>query len=249
MNMPKAPEWLTQKPIAHRGLHDPHNNIIENSQSAFLAAIKHGYAIECDLQLSSDNIPIVFHDENLDRLTDEKGLVKQKNAEDLCSIRLKGSTDTLLTLETLLDVIDGKTPLFLELKSHWDGNSKLAEKTAQLIENKKNTVAVMSFDPILIKPSLYNKKTPRGLVADRFNEQEWPFLSAKKRFCLRHFLYWPSIKPNFIAYDQKSLPTTETIFTQKVLKKPVLSWTVRSQEIAKCIAPYCDQIIFENYRP
>jgi enamine deaminase RidA (YjgF/YER057c/UK114 family) len=46
--------WLIERPIAHRGLHDARRGIVENTASAFAAAISGDYAIECDLQLSAD---------------------------------------------------------------------------------------------------------------------------------------------------------------------------------------------------
>ena len=59
---------LFDRPIAHRGLHDRSRGIIENSRSAFEAAIAHGYAIECDVQLSSDGVPFIFRDDTLERM-------------------------------------------------------------------------------------------------------------------------------------------------------------------------------------
>ncbi|NRA88690.1 MAG: hypothetical protein HRU28_15175 [Rhizobiales bacterium] len=56
--------FITRLPIAHRGLHNADENIVENSKGSVLAAIKHGYAIEIDVQLTKDNQAIVFHDEN-----------------------------------------------------------------------------------------------------------------------------------------------------------------------------------------
>ena len=57
--------WLTERPIAHRGYHDMNNRVWENTLSAFARAGEHGYAIECDVHLSSDGVPVVFHDDTL----------------------------------------------------------------------------------------------------------------------------------------------------------------------------------------
>jgi glycerophosphoryl diester phosphodiesterase len=68
-----APAWLTERPIAHRGLHDRAAGILENTLSAADAAIARRFPIECDVQLSADGEAMVFHDHTLDRLTTERG--------------------------------------------------------------------------------------------------------------------------------------------------------------------------------
>ncbi len=82
--------WL-KRPIAHRGLHDAARGIVENSASAVAAAMGKGYAIEVDLQCAANHVPVVFHDETLDRLTVETGPVAARDAEALCAIPLRGS--------------------------------------------------------------------------------------------------------------------------------------------------------------
>ena len=62
-------DWLTAQPVAHRGLHDAAAGVIENTASAFRAAIEGGFAIETDLQLSADGEAMVHHDFALGRLT------------------------------------------------------------------------------------------------------------------------------------------------------------------------------------
>ena len=68
-----APSWLVERPIAHRGLHDEAKGVIENTLRSAEAAIARGFAIEFDVQMSTDGEAIVFHDETLDRLTDATG--------------------------------------------------------------------------------------------------------------------------------------------------------------------------------
>ncbi len=78
-----APAWLTERPIAHRGLHDAAEGVIENTLAAAEAAIAAGFAIECDVQLSADEEVFVFHDETLDRLTDAEGALIDKSAAQI----------------------------------------------------------------------------------------------------------------------------------------------------------------------
>ena len=58
-------DWLTARPVAHRGLHDAKAGVIENTPAAFAAAVAANYAIECDLQISADGEAMVHHDDAL----------------------------------------------------------------------------------------------------------------------------------------------------------------------------------------
>ena len=116
--------WLTRLPLAHRGLHDAAAGVIENTASAFSAAIAHNYAIECDVQLAADGSAVVFHDETLDRLTDASGLLADRTAAELKRIRIKDSRDRLPTLAEVLAQVNGRVGLVIELKSRWDGRRR-----------------------------------------------------------------------------------------------------------------------------
>ena len=83
---------LFERPIAHRGLHDRANGIIENTRAAFEAAIAKDYAIECDVQLSSDGVPFIFHDDNFERLTSATGRSDAMPIANVQNLVLTGST-------------------------------------------------------------------------------------------------------------------------------------------------------------
>ena len=142
-----ACDWLTERPIAHRGLHDKKAGCEENSLEAFAAAITHGYAIECDLQLSADGEAMVFHDDTLDRLTSETGRVDARTAAQLQEISYATGRGAIPALSQLLDLAGGDAGLVLELKSHWDGDTRLAARVAELVSRYDGPVAIMSFDP------------------------------------------------------------------------------------------------------
>src|SRR5215207_2800498 len=121
-------DWLVARPIAHRGLHAKGKGIIENTASAFAAAINGNYAIECDVQLTSDGEAVVFHDNELDRLTEAKGPVRALTAQELKQVKLKATSDRMQTLAELLEQVDGRSSLVIELKSLWDDNDALAKR-------------------------------------------------------------------------------------------------------------------------
>src|SRR5262249_6219714 len=122
IDRPMSPDWLTAQPIAHRGLHDATRGIIENTATAFSAALSNNYGIETDLQISADGEAMVHHDYALGRLTEGAGRISELTATQLKSIRFKATTDRILTLGELLDLVAGRTTLLLELKSHFNGD-------------------------------------------------------------------------------------------------------------------------------
>src|SRR4028119_1994931 len=107
-----TPSWLVAKPIAHRGLHDKANGIIENTLSAAEAAIARGQPIELDVQLTADNEAIVFHDFDLDRLTGDNGPVAERKLPDLTGIGITGARggDRIPSFRQFLDTVAGRVP-------------------------------------------------------------------------------------------------------------------------------------------
>jgi glycerophosphoryl diester phosphodiesterase len=242
--------WL-KRPIAHRGLHDQAKGIIENSASAVRAAMGAGYAVEVDLQCCAGHMPVVFHDATLDRLTIETGPLAARDAEALCSIPLRNSDDRILSLPTLLALVDGRVPLLLEVKSTWTREGKYEANIALLLASYPGPVAVMSFDPYCVaafrevSPSL-----PRGLVAERFDHPDyWPQLTFSQRFAMRNLLISAFARPHFIAYDIKALPAVAPLVAQTLFGLPLLTWTVRNKKEQDRALRYADAMIFEGIRP
>ena len=111
-------EPLFPNPVAHRGLHDRASGIIENSASAFEAAIIAGFAIECDVQLTSDGVPVIFHDDVMKRLLGKEGAVADCLAADILSAPLLDSAagDRPQKFTDFLAQIAGRALLQVELK-------------------------------------------------------------------------------------------------------------------------------------
>ncbi len=241
--------WLTARPITHRGLHDRVHGIIENSPSAFAGAMRRDYAIECDLQISADGEAIVFHDNGLDRLTLESGPVAAVTARELRKIALKDSKDHIPTLADLLEQVRGRTPLVIEMKSHWDGDLRIARRAVEVLSGYDGPCALMSFDPDLIEharelaPAL-----PRGIVADRVADPYWTVLDLARRLELRNMGHLPRTRPHFLSYDVTGLPSPASrLFREAGL--PVICWTVRDEATRARALNWADQITFEGFFP
>ena len=242
-------DWLVARPIAHRGLHAKSKGIIENTESAFAAAIKGNYAIECDVQLTADGEAMVFHDDDLDRLTEANGPVKGLSAKELKRVKLKSTTDRMQTLAELLEQVDGRSTLVIELKSLWDDDDTLVKRALQILEGYDGPCCLMSFDPSLV--TSVRELSPhmvRGIVADRTTHPYYNALPLAKRYAMRTFSHLAQTQPHFVSYYWRELPF-EPVTEIRKLGYPVISWTVRSKEEASQALRYCDQVTFEGFNP
>ena len=241
------PDWLTARPIAHRGLHDTAAGVIENTTSAFEAALAGNYAIETDLQISADGEAMVHHDGALGRLTEGEGRLDARPAAELKRVAFLATKDRMLTLPELCDLVGGRATLVIEMKSRYDGDVRLPRRTAAVLKDYKGPVAVMSFDPAQIaalrdfEPSL-----SRGLVAQRPDRthDKHPSTGAAAKFVLQAL----AARLQFLAYRVSDLPSPVPGFARNVLGMPLLTWTVRTAEDRRRAAQHADQIIFEGFR-
>lgn len=243
------PGWLTAKPIAHRGLHDHSAGRVENSSSAFEAAIAAGFPIETDLQCSADNEPVIIHDPVLDRLTNAKGPVSNLTADQFKALSLQNSDDPMLDLSGLLHLVSNRTPLLIEIKSRAEFNSAFTARIIDIMRRYEGDFALMSFDPRIVKAiGEQLPAAPRGLVASGFEAVDWPGMAPLLRFKLRHLFYAWHSRPHFIAYSINALPAPAPLIL-KAIGTPLLSWTVDTpQRLAKA-RRFADNIVFENITP
>ena len=243
--------WLTARPIAHRGLHDAAAGIIENTASAFAAAIAGSYAIETDVQISADGEAMVHHDDTLGRLTEGSEALARMTAAALQAVRFNATADGILILPELCDLTAGRVPLVIELKSRFDGDLRLAARAANVLKAYRGPAALMSFDPAPIA-ALRNiaPQIPRGIVAERhYTHHEWDRLTAAEKFRLAHLLHAPRSRPQFLAYSVKDLPSLAPWLARHVFGLPLLTWTVRSEHDRARAARHSDQMIFESFHP
>ena len=246
-------DWLTARPIAHRGLHDRDQGRLENTESAFAAAIAGDFAIECDIQLSADGEAMVFHDYSLDRLTGEKGRVAERTAAQLKAISLTASRDRIPTLAEVIEQVDGRVPLIVEIKSQWREVGRLEARAAEIAGAHPGPIALMSFNPESVAAVRAARPwLPRGIVGGRFrNVDYWNRfgLDGWQRFRMRHMLHGPRTRPHFIAYDIDGLPAAAPLISKWLVGAPLLAWTVRSKAACRRVMRYADQVIFEGFLP
>jgi len=230
-----------ERPIAHRGLHNTKVGIIENSADAFAAAISADYAIECDIQLTGDDVAVVFHDYKLDRLTSQQGNLSHISADQLCRIPINGSRNTPQTFSSFLEQINGQVPLVVELKPHHNG--ALARAVIKDARNYRGPLVFKSFDPeVLYYLRQERCKWPVGVVLERKKPKK---LSWSEGFFLRHLLHYPWTRFDFIScnVDSLELPVVRLF---RAIGYKVMTWTVKSQTAHKTAAAHADQVVFEG---
>jgi glycerophosphoryl diester phosphodiesterase len=245
-------DWLVARPIAHRGLHDKANGIVENTITAADAAIARGLSIECDVQLTADDDAVVFHDFALDRLTAQAGEVATRTSTDLQAIAIEGSrSDRIPSLGSFLARIDGRVPLVVEIKSRFDGNMTLTKRTCDLLSGYGGPVVVKSFDPAVI--ATVRRIAPqivRGIVAEAsYAGRGYDRLSESDRQVLTNFLHYEESQPQFLSWNVKDLPAPTPYLCRALGHMPVMSWTVRTPEDRLRAAKFADQMVFEGFLP
>jgi glycerophosphoryl diester phosphodiesterase len=238
MNASHAPDWLTQWEYAHRGLHGL--GVPENSLAAAEGAMARFLGIECDIQMSADGVPMVFHDWELSRLTGAEGLVAAHSAVDVEAMHLLGTGQHPPRLDALLAAVAGKVPLLIEVKSlpGYDAARSCAA-IAPLLADYAGAVAVMSFDPYV--PEWFAENAPgvaRGLVGtdslENGFEGVWRDAAALEK-----------AQADFLAIDVRDLHRPEAA-AWRARNRPLLTWTVRSPETRATGLAHADALIAEG---
>jgi glycerophosphoryl diester phosphodiesterase len=246
-----APDWLIARPIAHRGLHDAGAGRFENTFSAAEAAVAGGYAIECDVQDTADGEALVFHDFTLDRLTAEKGLVRERTARELTAVAIGGTGDCIPTFSAFLARIGGRVPLIVEIKSRFDNDPTLTHRTVDLLASYSGPVALKSFDPFVVAAVRRTApEIPRGIVAESaYDDPEWDKLTPEQKREMANLLHFGATEPDFLSWRVADLPCAAPFLCRHLKRMPVMTWTVRNEEDRRRAALHADQMVFEGFDP
>ena len=249
--MVRAPDWLTARPVAHRGLHDLARGIIENMPGAIRAAIDGNFSIEVDLQLTADGEAMVHHDDALGRLTEASGPLLGMTSEKLKAIKFKDTSERMMSLGDLCALVEGRVPLVIEVKSHFDGDRKLVTRMAEVLSSYRGPAVGMSFDPdqVLALRELM-PELPRGIIAQRdYDDDYWKKLTSEQRQSMLYLGHAFRTRPHFVAFWVDQLPAPAPWIARNVFGLPLLAWTVRTPEQRERAVRYADQMIFEGFRP
>lgn len=231
--------WIKDVPVAHRGYHDMNKTVWENTLSAFTRAIDAGFAIECDIQLSSDSVPMVFHDHDLQRLCGITGEVRERTAGELRMLAIGGTADKIPTLRQMLDFVKGQVPLVIELKGiDAEQDDGFAEAVLEVLEGYEGKVALMSFDYHLLRAlKVADCPWPVGLTAEGVKPENLAAHREAMDLGLDFTSYCVAHLPNDFVTDLREKGT------------PVITWTVRDEIMRAQTYKYADQMTFEGFDP
>ncbi len=238
-------------PLAHRTLHDVRQGRLENSVSGAKAAMAAGYGLEIDLQLSSDGVPMVFHDDHLQRLTRHVGLVRDHTAAELEGMRLSHGDEGIPTFAAFLKLVNGAVPLLVEIKDQ-DGalgpeTGDMEEATCAAVRRYDGAVALMSFNPHSVaKCAAFAPDVPRGLVTDPFLASDWPDVDAMRLAELAEIPDYDRVQASFISHNVNDLGSPR-VAELKAAGAAVFCWTVRSAEQEAEARKVAANVTFEGY--
>lgn len=251
---PQAFRPFLGRNFAHRGLHtgytedqpDTRSNtavaIPENSMAAFRAAVQGGFGIELDIQLSADGQVVVFHDDDLERVCGAPDRVDSYTYAQLRQFRLLGSREGIPLFTYVLEQVDGKAPIIIELK-RGPNNEQLCRAAYDILQSYKGSYCIQSFDPFIVR--WFRKNAPgvvRGLLSAPPRELDSGISGCLLGWGLTQFL----CRPQFISY--KAVPRPVLIrFAQLFCYRAV--WTVTPALNRRALQRYNDILIFEGYRP
>lgn len=232
---------------AHRGLHDNEGEVPENSLTAFQKAAESGYGIELDVQLSKDEVPVVFHDFTLKRVCGVEGKVNEYTYEELCGFSLLATEEKIPTLQEVLDVIAGRVPLIVELKIEWL-DASLCAVADGMLSCYQGPYCVESFNPLALLWYRRNRReVMRGQLSDAFIWQEG--VKGILYFALEHLLLNFITKPDFIAYNHKYHYNLSRLLCQKLYRTLCVAWTIKSQKELDAGKKRFQIFIFEQFTP
>lgn len=228
---------------AHRGLFDNETDAPENSLGAIRRAVEAGYGIEFDVQLSKDDVPVIFHDATLKRMCGVEGKVWDYTLEELQKMKLADSQETIPTLEQVLQVVDGKVPLIIEYKMD-RVDTKVCELGNVILEKYNGVYCIESFHPFAVK--WYRENRPdvmRGQLSQDFSKTDYKGIQY---WAMTHLLLNFLARPDFIAYNHKDA----NIFSRRLcaqLGALSVAWTIKNSKQYEDAKPYFDLVIFDSF--
>ncbi|GKX29244.1 glycerophosphoryl diester phosphodiesterase [Vallitalea longa] len=241
--MEKRMKWLAEDKIAHRGYHN--DKYPENSIGAFRRAIDYGFSIELDIHLLLDGEIVVFHDDNLKRVTEIDKDIEKCTYEDIRNIKLMNTQEKIPLFQDVLNEVDGKVGIMVELKNRGKAGA-LEEKAYDMLKKYKGRFVVQSFNPLSME--WFHKNAPhivRGQLAGYFKHEK---VSLITKIALRNLLLNCLSKPDFVNYDIDYLDRLP-IKILKLKGKFLFGWTAKNEIEYENALGVCKNVVFENFNP
>lgn len=232
---------------AHRGLHG--NGAPENSLEAFRRAMEGGYGMELDVHLMKDGSLAVIHDYSLRRTAGMDVRIEDLTAETLQNYSLEGTEETIPLFSQVLELVNGRVPLIVELKSTTENFAALCEAATKLLDGYDGVYCIESFDPRCIGWLKRNRpQLIRGQLAENFLREKGglPFLQkVLMSWQLTHFL----TMPDFVAFKYRDRKNLGTFLSRRLWGAQGVSWTLKSRQELDTAEQEGWIPIFEGFTP
>lgn len=234
--------------FAHRGLFTPDQSIPENSMPAFANAVRHGYGIELDIQLTKDKQVVVFHDHTLTRMCGIDLPVCELTYEELQSFSLMQTQEKIPLFADVLKLVNGKVPLLIEIKLPTI-RTETCVLTDALLQKYQGDYCIESFNPLALGwYKKHRKDVIRGQLSANLTHpvaEGGYILSFLVKYLLLNFIG----RPDFIAYCYKDTQNVSFLVNKCLCHTPTFAWTVRSEQVLEASLPKFDSIIFDSFVP
>lgn len=250
---PNKPRLKAMRPfektyIAHRGLHDASKGIPENSLKAFRRAVKGGYGMEMDLQLTRDGKLVVFHDKSLERMCGVKKNLTDLTYEELQTYSLAGTQEKIPLFDEVLEIVAGKVPMIIEIKA--EGHCIRATKMAcERLKTYKGIYCIESFHPACVWwVRRHYPKIPRGQLCMNYfvEEPDKPFY---QKLVMTSMVFNCFSRPDFIAYKHSHKEQFSYKLLRKIYHVENVAWTIKSQSQLDEARDVFRVMIFEGFLP
>ena len=232
---------------AHRGLHDNETDAPENSMAAFRKAVEAGYGIELDVQLTKDRIPVVFHDETLNRVCGVDDKVRDYTYEQLQGFLLCNSREKIPKFESFLKMVNGRVPLIVEIKIHENPNT-VCKEVDKILKEYHGVYCIESFHPLAVNwYKLHRPEVVRGQLSSNFVKEGRPKRADESlvQYLVTNFI----CKPDFVAYNHHSKYNISRLICRYFYRALSVAWTIKSQEELDAAKKDFDLFIFEGFMP
>ena len=246
----KKKKWqhLTRWDYANRGLYVNEHGIPENSMAAFRRAVDKGYGIELDVHLTADNQLVVFHDDTLIRMCGMNKKISSFLYSDLMQLRLLGTEEGIPLFKDVLELIDGKVPLIIELKVDGSNQNLLCPLVWQLLSRYKGDYCIESFHPFVLQWfKRHEPQVVRGQLSCNFFKEN-PHCDIVL-FLMSNLMTNFFTHPDFIAYKYLDLDNPAVIYNRKLFHIMTVVWTIPGKPTYDRFKNKVDVMIFEGFEP
>ena len=241
------PEPMPKVYYAHRGLHDNISDAPENTMAAFAKAVKGGYGIELDVQLTKDGQVVVVHDFNLKRICGIDGDVDSFTYEELQKFPVYESRQTIPLFSDVLALVNGRVPLIVEIKYKGTGKA-VCEKTWELLKHYSGVYCIESFHPqALLWFKKHCPKVCRGQLSMNYQRDDGNH--GAHYWVMRHLLTNFLTRPDFIAYDVEARKNWSLRTACRLFHAQEVNWTIRTPQQLLSVKADGAIGIFEHFDP